>query len=137
MQARVHHMPRIHSDHAAILLRTQSREGEGGSKFKVENCWMATEGFRESWEACWRESGGLEWKKRMQVIKKAMQRWANTQQTPHNRLKQAKNQLYSHQMLHPTLQNPKIEGAIMTDYTRAESDLEIYWRQRSRLNWHC
>lgn len=55
--AHVNYMPRVHSDHAAILLRMQKRQ-QSPRNFKIENWWLSIEGFAAAWENTWRDSEG-------------------------------------------------------------------------------
>lgn len=44
-QAYVNHLPRVHSDHAPVLLRTHEKPSKL-RKFCMENWWLGTEGFQ-------------------------------------------------------------------------------------------
>lgn len=133
--AYVNHLPRIHSDHAAILLRTNQKPFPI-PKFRIENWWLNTPGFMEAWAQGWRDTSGLMWQDRIGHMTKFMQDWARDQPTPQNRMQSLQNSLYHHQMQHPSMQDPRVEEWLLSEFHKAESDLEDYWRQRSRLQWH-
>ncbi|XP_078168461.1 uncharacterized protein LOC144562967 [Carex rostrata] len=133
--AYVNHLPRVHSDHAAILLRTNHKPLPK-PKFRIENWWLNTTGFTEAWEGGWKEMLGLPWQDRIGQMTRLMHDWASDQQTPQNRMHCIENSLYQQQMQHPSMQDPTIEEWLLSEYHQAERDLEDYWRQRSRIQWH-
>lgn len=133
-QAYVNHLPRIHSDHAPILLRTQGKQ-HNQHRFKMENWWLTQEGFQQAWEQAWVDSRGESWTVRMETVRRRMTAWAREIQTPQNRLHTIQLRLQTLQIEHPTLQSPEEENMLLTAYNKAEEDLTEYWRQRSRLQW--
>lgn len=77
----------------------------------------------------------MPWEERMSRVKRRIQNWAGTIQTPQNRIKALQQQLLTLQNKYPTDQNHQEEASIMADYIKADEDLEAYWRQRSRIQW--
>ncbi|XP_078156609.1 uncharacterized protein LOC144552516 [Carex rostrata] len=135
-QASVHNLPHIHSDHSSVLLRLR-RQTEKVRSFKVENWWLSTPGFHEMCGEAWSSTAGQEWRVRVQVLSSQIKHWADEQQTPKRRLNTIRQQILSHQIQHPLNQEPGVEERLLADYRKAEEDLAIYWRQRSRVQWQC
>lgn len=105
--AYVNHLPRIHSDHAPILLRTQNRPPIPHN-FRV-SWWFNHQGFKRACEDGWRGSKGLQWHERMANMKTEIKEWEATNPTPQNRMHQIQQLLLAHQTQHPSLQNLRIE----------------------------
>lgn len=134
--AYVNHMPRVHSDHAAILLRTNNKPLPK-KNFKIENWWFNTPGFTEAWEGSWKGTCSMPWQNRIGEMTRHMHTWAKNQPTPQNRMNYIQHCLYHHQLQHPSMQDPRTEDWLVGEFHQAERDLEDYWRQRSRIQWHC
>lgn len=135
-EATVHHLPRIHSDHSPILLRTR-RHTRSTKKFKMESWWFMEEGFQEVWLHAWNQSESLSWQQRVKQMEVSITRWARELGTPQNRIKKAQEALGALQMLHPNEQDMWLEEALLVEIDEAERELEAYWRQRSKVQWTC
>lgn len=134
-QAYVNHLPRIHSDHAPILLQTQGKP-LNQAKFKVEKWWFNHEGFKEACATNWDETTDMPWTVRAELLRNRINNWIRTVKSPQNRLNQIQNQLLAVQTIHPSMQDRAEENCLLEEYYQAENDLADYWRQRSRLQWN-
>lgn len=74
-QAYVNHMPRVHSDHAAILLRTKHVPPKPRN-FRIENWWFSKEGFLDSWQHQWAEARESDWATKWANMKRDILNWA-------------------------------------------------------------
>lgn len=132
--ANVNHLPRVHSDHAPILLRMHGKP-LNQSKFKIEKWWFNHEGFKEVCETRWNESENQPWPIRAELLRKGITEWVRTVENPQTRLNQAQTRLLAFQSLHPSIQSREVGNHLLEEYYQAENDLSDYWRQRSRLQW--
>lgn len=62
-----------------------------------------------------------------------MRQWAEKQHALQNRLKNLNQSLLEHQSLHSNRQNPTYEVRIVEQINKAEEDLALYWKHRSRV----
>lgn len=92
--------------------------------------------FKGVCENAWVESAQATWSQKMDSMTNTMRTWAVTTPNPQNRIRAAEHNLDCFQTLHPNLQDPSIGAALVRDLNKAEDDLEEYWRQRSRVQWH-
>ncbi|XP_078170094.1 uncharacterized protein LOC144564360 [Carex rostrata] len=69
-------------------------------------------------------------------MREDMRHWAHSTPTPQNRILVAQEKILQFQSLHPHAQDQRVEEELMKEYNRAEDDLQEYWRQRSRTQWH-
>lgn len=134
-QAYVNHLPRVHSDHAAILLRAHGKP-QSQSKFKIEKWWFNHEGFQQACETRWNETSDKQWPERAAALREHITQWVKTVQNPQTWLNEIQNRRLIMQSLHPSLQNRDEENRVLEEYYKAENDLSDYWRQRSRLQWN-
>lgn len=132
-QAYANNLPRIHSDHAAIMLRLNGRL-QKKRRFRMESWWFAAEGFREAWENDWRDSRDVTWQDRMSRLGANIREWAKQHRSPQNRLREAQNCLFQNQMLHPHYQDHSLEERCLHEIDKAEKEIEKYWAQRAKLN---
>lgn len=102
--AHVNHLPRIHSDHAPLLLRTHN-QAIPKKKFKVERWWFEADGFRETCQNSWPSNQSLTWDYIITGMKKEIKEWSTSISTPQNRMTALKQDILKHQTLHPSMQN--------------------------------
>lgn len=133
--AHVNHLPRIHSDHAPLLLRTHN-QAIPKKKFKVERWWFEADGFRETCQNSWPSNQSLTWDYIITGMKKEIKEWSTSISTPQNRMTALKQDILKHQTLHPSMQNQTYEATLMRQYYQAEEELSLYWRQRAKILWH-
>lgn len=124
--AYVNHIPRIRSDHAPILLRTQDRP-VAKRKFRVEAWWFGADGFQEACSAGWQQEQGGSWEDKTNDMKGSIREWAAQMQTPQNRLQHLQREILGQQSFHPSIQNQTLEENLLREYYKTEEELAMYW----------
>lgn len=135
-EAYVNHLPRVHSDHMPILLRTK-RNFPNPRRFRVEHWWFMADDFKQAWEEVWDPRNTFTWQERLDQMTTKIRQWERERQSPQNRIKRAQESLYNLQCMHPNAQDHRLEEALLMEIDEAEAELEVYWKQRSRVQWTC
>jgi hypothetical protein len=132
--AYVSHLYMVYSDHCPILLQIKPRI-KRNKVFRMEHWWMQLRGFDEECERLWRLSVGMRWERRQQMLREGLLNWARRYPSPANRLKEIEKELLQIQAIHPSLRDLSAEHNLRQEFEQVHTQLEIFWHQRSRVNW--
>lgn len=93
--------------------------------------------FKQVWEDAWNTWNTLTWQERLNQMGCKIRQWEQEQQSPQNRIKHAHESLCKLQLIHPSQQDCRLEEALLTEIDQVEREIEVYWKQRSRMQWTC
>ncbi|KAJ3708440.1 hypothetical protein LUZ61_012145 [Rhynchospora tenuis] len=132
--AYVNHLPMIHSDHCPILLRAK-KPPEKANNFRIENWWLLDQTFHDDWVRTWNQEAGRPWKQKWVAVKDSMKKWASANLTPKKKLEKIAAKILNVQTQHPAVRDHALEGRLLHEYEVVEEQANVYWKQRSRLQW--
>jgi hypothetical protein len=96
---------------------------------------MNLKGFDEECDRLWNLTESQAWNERQHKLGLGLVRWAKGYPLPTNRQKELEMQLYQVQSIHPRHRDFRLEQQLRAEFEEVHMQLEIFWHQRSCLNW--
>ncbi|KAK6159681.1 hypothetical protein DH2020_003062 [Rehmannia glutinosa] len=140
----VEHLPRIHSDHAPLIVyldgadkRLAHNKKQRKKLFRFESIWLEHEGCTEVVKLAWTSTmNGPQFEEKVKACSLALQQWDNAHcGKPHVKIAKLQKRLEK-------LQNGPQTDLVINECKKIESELdaqyrleEIFWHQRSRALW--
>jgi hypothetical protein len=96
---------------------------------------MSLKGFDEECNGLWVSIEGLAWGEKQHKLGQGLARWARGYPLPANRLKELERQLYQVQSVQLGNIDFGLEQQLRAEFEEMHMQFEIFWHQRSRVNW--
>jgi hypothetical protein len=131
----VFNLPIILSDHAPILISTDSKFQRPKLHFKFENWWTYEEDFRGVAKDAWNASVNRPFHARTANLAGALKRWCKKKKPIQQQLDYIQEQINDIQMKPVHLQNHNLEVSLIAQYEQNMTKLTEYYRQRAKKHW--
>jgi hypothetical protein len=131
----VFNLPIILSDHAPILISTESKFHKPKLQFKFENWWTYEDDFQGVAKNAWNASSKKPFHARTTNLAGTLKRWCKKKRPIQQQLDCIQNQIKEIQMKPVQLQDYNLEVSLIAQYEENLTKLTEYYRQRAKKHW--
>jgi hypothetical protein len=133
----VFNLPIIHSlsDHAPILISTESQFRRPKLHFKFENWWTFEEDFQGIAKNAWASSVNKPLHARTTNLAGSLKKWCKKKKPLQQQLDCIQDQINDIQMKPVELQDHSLQARLVTQYEENLAKLTEFYRQRAKKHW--
>lgn len=137
----MHHLPRMGSDHCLLLLQNSSRTHRNNPQFRFENMWLLQPGFHMVVENSLLQvsPNSPSFSSKLNRVTVAIQRWRKSifgsVFADLLRLKRRITGIQNSRQYQQSSFLHQLESELQHQYSLKRLQHEIFWRQRSRIQW--
>jgi hypothetical protein len=133
----VFNLPIIHSlsDHAPILITTESQFRRPKLHFKFENWWTFEDDFQGIAKSSWASSVGRPFHARTANLAGNLKRWCKKKKPLQQQLDSIQNQINEIQLKPVHMQDYSLKTRLVAEYEENLTKLTEFYRQRAKKHW--
>jgi hypothetical protein len=123
------------SDHAPILVSTNSHFGKTKLNFKFENWWLMEEDYHHTAKSSWLASANRPFHARTSNLAGSLKKWCRKKKPIDQQLSKIQDQIHEIQMQPIQVRNHALEANLVAQYDQNLTKLTEFHRQRAKKHW--
>ena len=131
----VFNLPIMFSDHAPILLSTDSQFRKPKHTFKFENWWTFEEDYHTVAKTTWASSSNRPFHARTTNLAGSLRRWCRKKKPLSQQLTALQEEIGNIQMQPVQVQDHVLEANLIDEYENTMTKQTEYYRQRAKKHW--
>jgi hypothetical protein len=131
----VFNLPIMFSDHAPILISTESQFRKPKRTFKFENWWTYEEDYHTIAKSTWVSSSHRLFHVRTTNLSGSLRKWCRKKKPLAQQLDEIQESINNIQMQPPHLQDHAREASLISQYEDTITKQTEYYRQRAKKHW--